>query len=355
MWSKRINYISFVILVAVGLVFYHHYMLFLMLVIMIVSPIVSYVVTRRSLDKFEIVVSADKASIGKNIPTDIYFTVDNKSIIPVEDLKLDVKLYNHFYHNDEEYNIIIAAIPRKVRQTKISVTGIYCGRMVAEIERATIYDAFGMFRFAKDIKKRTEIYIMPSKSDQFENVAISTLGVSEDEQLQTKKGDDVSQISEIRNYIPGDKLQNIHWKLSAKSDELQVKEFSLPYSEDVIILVELYVEEETPDTFDELIEVLYAFSMDLIQQGRKFNIIWKNSEYNFKNMEVNNDDDLNLVIRELFFAKIQKHNGEAYDLYISLNSEIKGTILYLSNTNAVVKSGEKLDIGSERVMLTCLQ
>ena len=235
------------------------------------------------------------------------------------------------------------------------MTGVYCGRMTVKIESAEIYDAFGMFRFKKNIESAEDIYIMPSKADKFENVALSTLGVSEDEEMQTKKGDDVSQISEIRNYIPGDKLQNIHWKLSAKEEELQVKEFSLPYSEDVIILVELYVNSEEPEIFDELLETLFAFSMDLIRQGRKFNITWKNDEYDFKMMEVYNDDDLNSVIREIFFAKPQQHNGSTYELYTSINQEIKGMVLYLSNQDVLVKSGIKLDIGSERVMLTCLQ
>ena len=38
-----------------------------------------------------------------------------------------------------------------------------------------------------------------------------------------KKGYDFSEVTGIREYIPGDKLQNIHWKLSAKKDILMVR------------------------------------------------------------------------------------------------------------------------------------
>ena len=37
-------------------------------------------------------------------------------------------------------------------------------------------------------------------------------------------GTDVSQIFDVREYRPGDRLQRIHWKLSAKSDGLLVRE-----------------------------------------------------------------------------------------------------------------------------------
>ena len=33
------------------------------------------------------------------------------------------------------------------------------------------------------------------------------------------------EVSEIREYRPGDRMHNIHWKLSAKRDEIMVYEF----------------------------------------------------------------------------------------------------------------------------------
>lgn len=354
MINKWINYVSMVLLVAFGLIFYHHYALMIMFVFMLIAPAVSYVVTRRNIDKFSIKVDAKKSSVGKKIPVDICFHVKNQSLIPLEGVKVQMSLCNCFYENDEEYELIIPAIPKKTRIATISVNGIYCGRMIAKIEKVTIYDIFGLFQFKKEVNSAAEIYIMPSKSSKFENVQLSVLGVTDDEELQMKKGDDVSQISEIRNYIPGDKLQNIHWKLSAKNDELQVKEFSLPYSEEVIVLVELYVDKENPFIFDKLLENLYAFSRDLLKQGRKFKLVWKDNDYELKTVEVYNDDNLNTGIREIYFANVQKMNGTTYHLYTSINPEMKGTVLYMSDRNVDIKGGTKLDIGDEGVMMTCL-
>lgn len=356
MWSKRFNYISLLILVVLGLIFYHHYVLMTVLIILLLSPVVSYVVTKRNIDKFSVTVYADKTSVGKNVPVDVYFGVENKSIIPVEELKIRIKVHNYFYGNSEEYTIITAAVPRKSRRTKLSLSGIYCGRIMAETVSMNICDMLGLFTFTKDISGLLEIFIMPSKQKQYEKVNLSVSGAAQDEELQFKKGDDVSQISQIRDYIPGDRLQNIHWKLSAKSRELQVKEFSMPYSEEVIILLELYMNVEEPEVFDELIETLYAFSMDLIRQGRKFTVMYHgNGSYELESFEVFGEDDLRTVINELYFTEPHKENGMTYELFTSLNSEIKGTVLYLSDISGVDRTGMKFDIGSEKVVLQCLQ
>ena len=55
-----------------------------------------------------------------------------------------------------------------------------------------------------------------------------------------ESGDDPSQIFEIRDYRPGDKMQKIHWKLSAKSDSLIVKEYSEPVGFAIVIFVNLF-------------------------------------------------------------------------------------------------------------------
>ncbi|GAB6107456.1 DUF58 domain-containing protein [Fusibacter bizertensis] len=50
--------------------------------------------------------------------------------------------------------------------------------------------------------------------------------------------EDRTNIINIRPYIQGDQLKNIHWKLSAKKDELQTKEFEQTVSTKLILLLD---------------------------------------------------------------------------------------------------------------------
>lgn len=54
-----------------------------------------------------------------------------------------------------------------------------------------------------------------------------------------RHGQDVSEASGIRDYVPGDHPGSIHWKLSGKLDNLVVREFAYPSNYDVVILYDM--------------------------------------------------------------------------------------------------------------------
>ena len=355
MWTSRINYLIFISLIAFGLIFYNNYVLMMLLLIMLLIPFVSLALTIRGRNKIRVNVLTDKASVGKNVPVDVYFDVENKSVVSVENFTLNIRIFNTFYGNDESYELIVPSTPMSTRRTTMKVSSVYCGRLVVEVFLVKMYDIFGLFKFKLPVQARTEIMFMPYETIELDNIPISVQGNADDEELQYVKGDDVSQISQIRNYIPGDKLQNIHWKLSAKSEELQVKEYSLPYSDDVILLLEVFVDSEMPEIFDEMIEKAFAVSGNLIKQGRKFNIVWYDvNQNNFVSKEVNNSDELLAGIMDLYYAVPEKINGTTYEMYKRFHDGIKGTVLYMCDSSIKPTEGIEIDIESDKVVLLCL-
>lgn len=354
MWNKRIDYIGMLVLITAGLLFYNHYALWLLLVIMIPAAVVSLIAAKKCQHMLAFSVRATKHSVGKEVPAEVIFSVNNQSFLPIENIRLKTKIEHGFYENDEEYEVILSAVPRAVRETRMAISGKYCGRLLVRLEEVVFYDPIGLFRFRKPLQQEVQILILPEGTGKCEEASFATLGQSEDEEAQSKKGDDVSQLLEIRDYIPGDKLQNIHWKLSAKQEQLQVKEFSLPFSEEVTLLPELYADHDQPERFDELIEMMYALALKLLQLGRKFHLCWKVGEFDFTRREINYLDELNMVIREFYFARLQPVNGSSYELYTSIRHEMKGAVLYLSDVSVPVKEGERLKVDSERVKVTWL-
>ena len=354
MWNKKINYLSLLILLGGALIFYHHYLLLIMMILMIIMPIVSYFLMKYIADRIKITVSIEKISVGKEIPVDVCFAVQNNTFIPIETVKINSIIKNTFYENEDKYSLIMTALPKKKNEVYMTVSGIYCGRLEVKINEYEIYDFLGMFKRNIKCFEKAEFYIMPSKKQEYEKFNLSPKGNSEEDELQLSKGDDVSQISQIRDYIPGDRLSNIHWKLSSKKEEMQVKEYSLPFSEDVILFVETYIDKENPLIFDEIIEVLFSIGNDLINQRRKFSVAWASvMNYEINYYEINNDDDLISVIKSIYYEKSLEYNGAGYELFDAINSEVKATLLYLLDGSDKKCQGEKIDVGSERVVLVC--
>lgn len=93
-----------------------------------------------------------------------------------------------------------------------------------------IYDCSGLFYIAKKVNKSKsvevipEIYSMPVVITGTVRNFFGDADVYDD----IRPGHDSSEIFDVRSFRKGDKIQSIHWKLSAKADELIVKENSLP-------------------------------------------------------------------------------------------------------------------------------
>lgn len=355
MWTNRINYLIFLAFIVFGLIFYNHYVLLMFIGVMLFMPLASLILAETGKKKINVNVLTDKASVGKHVPIDVYFDVENQSVVPVENFTLNIKIWNSFYGNNEIYELIVPSTPKSTRRTTMQVDSLYCGRLVIEITAAVMYDLLGLFRFRIPVTSKAEVMIMPYEQVEMDNLPMSTKGNPDDEELQYVKGDDVSQISQIRDYIPGDRLQNIHWKLSAKSEELQVKEYSLPYSDEVILLLELFVNADMPELFDELIGKMFAISGNLIKQGRKFQLVWYDIRIeDFVTREVNQSDELMAAMMDLYYAVPEKVNGSTYEMFTRMYSEVKGTVLYLCDSSVKPAEGYEIDIETDKVVLTCL-
>ena len=66
MWFARINYLTLIILIIAGMLFYNNYALLFMLILLLVLPVISYFIARFNKDKISVDIYTDKTSVGKN-------------------------------------------------------------------------------------------------------------------------------------------------------------------------------------------------------------------------------------------------------------------------------------------------
>ena len=86
------------------------------------------------------------------------------------------------------------------------------------------------------------------------------------------KGSDFSEIGQVREYIPGDSLKDIHWKLSAKKEALMVKE-RLQMSSQKLQIV-FCVDRRNPQRADEVICFLYELGNSVIKSRIPVTVYW---------------------------------------------------------------------------------
>lgn len=100
-----------------------------------------------------------------------------------------------------------------------------CGRLVCQGQRMRIYDYLGLFRLKLQGNRSASVNVRPLP------VPMKKMPELERELAvvwQPKPGGGFAENHEIRLYRPGDSLNQIHWKLTAKTGNLMIREAMVP-------------------------------------------------------------------------------------------------------------------------------
>ncbi|HEV8053954.1 MAG TPA: DUF58 domain-containing protein [Candidatus Limnocylindrales bacterium] len=99
-------------------------------------------------------------------------------------------------------------------------------------------DPFGLFESYASVGSASTVIVYPPVESlphwRLPSATLEGTHASPERTLQT-----TAMVSSIRPYVPGDAYNRIHWKSSARHQELQVKEFDLEQTADVWLFVDL--------------------------------------------------------------------------------------------------------------------
>ncbi len=156
-----------------------------------------------------------------------------------------------------------------------------CGRIRVETEKVLVYGPFHLFCRKKASHQSETLTFLPEIHEAYVSVSRGTrffAGETDDYEPKAA-GQDHSQIYQIREYRPGDRLQMIHWKLTARNNELYVKEASEPVSYSVGLFMDLCQIEKT-GTFgtEGMIESILSLSNALLEENCHHFICWYDAE-----------------------------------------------------------------------------
>ena len=154
----------------------------------------------------------------------------NKAFLPLGKLKVFVSYGERTHEKKERISINLEDTPKgestELRRLSINETGYYEFR----IKRFRIYDPFGIFYLTKRGKSIAYAMILPDIHEILVRIGggVKLFYGESMEYDDDQPGQDPSETFGVREFQDGDKLQRIHWKLSARMEELMVKEDSLP-------------------------------------------------------------------------------------------------------------------------------
>ena len=149
---------------------------------------------------------------------------------------------------------------------------------------------------------------------------------------QTHKGNDMTEVFALRDYVPGDSLKQIHWKLSSKKQQLIVREPSLSVEKSLLIFWDKNTRAVNGKEIDAMAECMSSICQEILNQGITYTIGWTEGKL-FVSQKIDTDDQLLSVIPRMLKHGAEPDAGSGSFLNVqSGNYGSYGKVIYLAGT-----------------------
>lgn len=229
--------------------------------------------TQRKLH-FQMGIPAKVADRGQEIGLKV--TTENHSILPVGKIKVFLTYGENHVIKTEKRVLKLYDVPKGKSESWERFTIFRSGYYDFKIKKIQVFDPFGLFYVTRRRKCAAHVMVLPKLEEVPVKLGESvkhfygeTMDYDED-----RPGKDSSEVFGVREFHDGDKLQRIHWKLSARMDELMVKEDSLPRACAVV----LFMPESTAEN-GEALDYAASLSFSLMDAKCAHFVAWQSKSH----------------------------------------------------------------------------
>ena len=203
----------------------------------------------------------------------------NKSLLPIRTVCF-LRCKNLMTGELSEEHVIV--LVQKNKTAQFSFSSVHCGSLRITVHEAFACDFFGLIACPVSKSAPCEIVIPPKIFPMDIYISEETAAPYECETYSEEKpGADSSETYAVREYIPGDPMKSIHWKLSKKTDKLMVREYGFPISNQILLVFKTDFPQRlkvTPSQLHAMAEVFVSVSHALISGGSPHTVEWTNTK-----------------------------------------------------------------------------
>ncbi len=276
----------------------------------------------------------------------IIIHIHNRSFLPLNHLRVRIWYQNNMGESRAKQWLCTYADGRCSAAVTFYVESNYCGIIHVHIDKLYIGGYLRIFGFTKKCGFDLDIPVFPELFPV--NFEISSkirdfIGES-DTYSKEKSGDDPSEVFDIREFRPGDRMQRIHWKLTARLDEFMVKEFSRPVGYPVVVFFnfsQIKKDETQLCAMSMVIEAGLSVSVGLARAHCWHYIAWCKTDMSIERCAVESEEDVYHFMGRLLYAHPHvplKNPGELYGREWGFDSFC--TFLSINSNMTIEKDGE---------------
>lgn len=342
-------------------------MLVIEVVYLLISIIYLLIIKQRLRVSMEPLISVSEKN--KKIPVTIL--VDNNiKHIPVG-VKAIVKIENIFTGEKIKYKIRGKTDGNEMTKIIFNLKIKECGNIKITLEKVIVYDILFIFRTAISVRHTDYVGVLPESHLLPIEITRKTREFIADaeEYSDRESGDDPTELYQIREYREKDSIHDVHWKLSAKMDELLVKEHGKPLGCVALLWLDLSSDKALTKKKDskisiinkkknankrsnipsDLLELAASITMSLMEEKCVHYVAWYEPENKqIKGKRISREEHKYELMSRLLYVNTYKNENEVKVLYEEAFRGIEfSTIMKLDIKNGLTVNGENIPLPKE--------
>lgn len=200
--------------------------------------------------------------------------VKNPSFLPAQSVTLNFSVKNSFGGGEKRLSAVVALPAFGSGGASAAVMSEHCGNIIFTPEYAVFHDLFRLFKIKRRLGKPVGICVLPRLSPTDEISENQAECHSDGAEFSVSvSGDDPSEIFDIREYRDGDPQNRILHKLSARYENLLVRELSQPADKRLYLFADSFFSGNTEEQLaecDRMLCALCSVSAAFLEDGTSF-------------------------------------------------------------------------------------
>lgn len=268
LWARRMAYLCILLAALTGQIFDVGWIFHYTFILTLCIPLLSLLLSLPGIIGLRVNMSPSAHEIMRNGSANWTLSVSNRFGLPVACVTGRVRRRCVFTGEESVFLAVLRGAPPGASASWNADTR-HCGLMVCTADRIRVWDCLGLFALPLPKQKASgTLLVVPAPENPGQIRLPEGAGVSEPA-LRGRAA--VGEDYELRPYRAGDSLRSIHWKMSAKRDELVTRE-RLAERRPLPVLTFDHFGEQAD--MDRILDKLAGFSQTLLEQGRAHEIRW---------------------------------------------------------------------------------
>lgn len=236
--------------------------------------------------------------------SDVRFTVRFNNASPLFIFRVEAFFYiSDLYGNKaSEASTTLALSPHESYDLGFSTKFEHIGTYTAGLDRIVVQDFLGLFETTVRNERRRQVNVTP-KLQAIDDIRFSADAMQETTKAAKSHVADSMDYSHVREYVPGDPLKTIHWKLSARSDHYLTRLYEVYTNPGVAVVLDFFGPSdeagELMAMFDCVVESGLSLSQHAREKGMDVDLLYVDKRGDAQSLSTWSKEDLPRLVDEM--------------------------------------------------------